>query len=46
MNEDELTLMFDKFYVLQEGILQNIRTMTKRFENIEAYTLTGFTDQG
>ena len=45
-HEDELTLIFDKLYVFQEGVLQNIRTVTERVKNMEAPTLRGFTDQG
>ena len=43
-HEDELTLIFDKLYVFREGVLQNIRTVTERVDNIDASTLTGFTD--
>ena len=46
MNEDELTLLFDKLSVFQEGFLQNICTLMDRVEKMEAYNLTGFTDQG
>ena len=45
-HKKELTLIFDKFYMFQEGVPQNIRTMMERVYNMEASTLTGFTDQG
>ena len=45
-HEDEFTLIFDKLYVFREGVLQNIRTVTERVDNMDASTLTGFTDQG
>ena len=45
-HEDELTLIFDKLSVFQEGVLQNIRTTTERVENMEVSTLVGFTYQG
>ena len=45
MHEYELTLIFYKFSVYQEGFLQNIRTMTERVDKMEASTLTGFMDQ-
>ena len=45
-HKKELTLIFDKFSIFQEGILQNIRTMMERVYKMEASTLTGFTDQG
>ena len=44
-HEDELTLIFDKLSVFQEGFLQNMRTVTERVDKMEASTLTGFTDQ-
>ena len=45
-HEDELTLIFDELSVFQEGVLQNMRTVTERVDNMEVSTLTGFTDQG
>ena len=45
-HEYELSSFFDKLSIYQEGVLQNIRTMTERVDKIEAYTLTGFIDQG
>ena len=46
MHEYELAIVFDKLSVFQEGILQNIRTVIDRVDNMEASTLTGFMDQG
>ena len=43
--EDELTLIFDKLSVLQEGFIHNIHTMTEIFDKVEASILMGFTDQ-
>ena len=43
-HEDELTLIFDKLSVFQEGVLQKIPTMMERVENMEASTLMGFKD--
>ena len=37
---------FDKFSVFQEGVLQNICTVTERVDKMEASTLEVFTDQG
>ena len=45
-NENELTLIFDKLSVFQEGVLQNIYTVIERVDNTEASTLTCFADQG
>ena len=45
-HEDELTLIFDKLYVFQEGFLQNTLNMTERVDIMEASTLPGSTDQG
>ena len=45
-HEGELTLIFDKLSVFQEGVLQNIRTTAERVENMEMSTLVGFTYQG
>ena len=45
-HEDEFTMIFDQLSVLQEGVLQNIRTMTQRVYNMEDSTLTGLTYQG
>ena len=45
-HKKELTLIFDKFSVFQEGVLQNIRAMMERVYKMEASILTGFTDQG
>ena len=44
-HEDELTLIFDKLSVFQEGFLQNIRTVKGRVDKMEASTMTGFTYQ-
>ena len=44
-HEDELISIFDKLSVLQEGVLQNIRTVTERVDKMEASNLMGFTDQ-
>ena len=43
-HEDELTLIFDKLSVFQEGVLQKIHTTMERVENMEASTLMGFKD--
>ena len=45
-HEDELTLIFDKFYVFQEGVVQNIRTVTEIVDKIEASALIGLIYQG
>ena len=45
-HEDELTFIFDKLSVFQEGVLQNIRTMTEIVDKTEASTLTGIKYQG
>ena len=45
-HEDELTLIFDKLSVFQEGVLQKIRTVTEIVENMEASFMMGFIDQG
>ena len=45
-NEDELKLIFEKFSMFQEGVLQKILTATERVDNMEASTLAGFTEQG
>ena len=45
-HEDELTLIFDKFSVFLEGVLQNIRTVTERVDKMESSIIPGFTDQG
>ena len=45
-HEDELTIIFDKLSVLQEGVLRNMLTVTERVDKMEASTLSGFTDQG
>ena len=43
---DDLTLIFDKLSVFQEGVLQKIRTVTEIVENMEASFMMGFIDQG
>ena len=45
-HEDELTLIFDKFSVFQEGVLQNICTVKERVDKMGVSTLKVFTDQG
>ena len=45
-HEYELTLIFDKLSVFQEGVLQNIFTVTKILEKMNASTLTGLIDKG
>ena len=42
--EDELTLTFDKFSVFQEGVLQNIHTVTDRVDYMEASNLMVLTE--
>ena len=42
-HKEELTLIFYKFSVFQEGVLQNIRAMMERVYKMEASILTGFT---
>ena len=37
---------FERLSVFQEGVLQNIRTVAERVDNLESSTLTAFTDQG
>ena len=45
-HKDELTLTFDRFSMFQKGVIQNIRTVMQIVGKTEAYTLTGFMDQG
>ena len=45
-HEDELTLIFDKLSVFQEGFLHNIHTMTERVKEMEASTLEGSQTKG
>ena len=44
--KDELILIYGELSVFQEGVLQNIRTVTERVEKIEASSLTVFIYQG
>ena len=45
-HKDELTLIFDKLFMFQEGILHNIRTVIDRVDKMEVCTLMGFAEQG
>ena len=45
-HEDELTLIFNKLSMFQEGVLYKNRTVTERVNNMEAPTQTGFVYQG
>ena len=46
IHEDELTLIFGKFSVFQEGVLQIIPTVMERVDKMRSSNQTGFTDKG
>ena len=45
-HEDELKLFFDKLSVFQEGVLQNMCTVTEILDKMEESTLKGLIYQG